>query len=58
MVGHDDKFMKSIGIAVAIVKESLNQDFRIFSDLEDSVALPTFCRDEVRGAWGGSVLRC
>jgi hypothetical protein len=58
MVRHYDKFMESILFAVAIVKESFDQDFGIFRDLEDGAALPAFCRDEVRGAWRGPVLRC
>jgi hypothetical protein len=57
MVGHDDEFVKEIGMEVTIVKESFYQDFGIFGDLEDGAPLPAFCGDEVRGARGGSVLR-
>ena len=58
MVGHDYKFMKSVGCRVTIMKESFDQDFRVFADLEDGAALPASSGDEVRGAWRSSVLRC
>jgi len=56
MVGHYNEFMKCVGFAVAIVKESFYQDFNILGDLEDGAGLPALCGDEVGGAWGGSVL--
>lgn len=58
VVGHYDEFVQGICTAVTIVKDSFDQDFGIFGDLEDSAALPAFCGDEIRGAWYGSVLRC
>ena len=57
MIGHYDEFMKSVGFAVAIVKESFGEDSGIFVNLEYRTALPAFCGDEVRGIWCTSVLR-
>jgi len=58
MVGHDDEFVHEVCASLTIMKESFNQDFGIFGDLEDGAALPAFCGDKVRGSRCGSVLRC
>ena len=58
MVRHDHEFMQQIDVAVAILKESLYENFGRFAKLEDGSSLPAFCRDEIRATWGRPVLRC
>jgi len=47
MVRHQNELMEFVGFLIAVLEESLQEDFRDFRNLQDLTALPALCSGKV-----------